>query len=251
MKTIIALSFLMISSFSFSRDSVKNYPFLNSKQEGTVQLIDGESFKASIDFERLPAFVEITREGEGKSEALYANNFKWIKIDTLLFQPIKYRPDEATSKNYSIVQVLDTGKINLYRYFSFSEVLSGSNSMAKRNSFSTCLVLKKEGVKYGNTDANTFINFKKGVERYVKDYPELNNKIQNKEKGYKKDDLEAIVEEYNSYFGVKQKELQVQKEKEEKEKAETERARLKEELRQEILKEMEENNSGKEEKIKE
>lgn len=252
MKIILALSFLLVVLPSFSRDSVKDYPFLNTQQKGMVKLKgDNKPFNATIDFERLPAYVEITREGENKSEALYANNFSWIKIDSLIFVPVKYRPDETTSKNYSIVQVIDTGKIDLYRYFSFAEVMAGSNSMAKRNSFSTCLILKKEGIKYGNTDANTFINFKKGIERYVKDYPELNQKIQNKEKGYQKDDLETIIYEYNNYFGIKEKELRMQKELEEKEMQEAERKRLKEELRQEILKELKEENTREKEEIKE
>lgn len=250
MKNILTLTLLFLHFYSYSKDSVKNYPFLNSKQEGVVKLKDGDSFNATIDFERLPAYLEITKEGETKAEALYANNFSWIMVDSLIFVPIKYRPNETTGKNYSLVQVIDTGKINLYRYFSFDEVIS-SNAISKRNSFSTCLVVKKEGVKFGNTDANTFINFKKGIERYVKDYPALNNKIQEKEKGYHKEDLEAIVKEYNDYFGVKQKELQEQKELEEQAKQEAEREKLKEELRQEILKELQEDNSEKKEKIKE
>ncbi len=248
MKTIIAFSFFLITTISFSKDSVKDYPFLNSKQEGFVKLKEGESFKATIDFERLPAYVEIRREGENKSEALYANNFSWIKVDSLIFVPIKYRPDETTGKNYSLVQVIDTGKIDLYRYFSFDEVIS-SNAISQRNSFSTCLIVKKEGLNYSNTDANTFINFKKAIGKYIKDYPALNKKIQDKEKGYKKEDLEVIIKEYNTFFGVKQKELQKQKALKDKEIEEAEREKLKEELRQEILKEMKEENS--EEKIKE
>lgn len=248
MKNVIALSFLFISVVLFSKDSLKDYPFLTAKKEGIVKLKGSEPFKATIDFERLPSYLEITKDGENNGQAFYANNFSWIKVDSLIFVPIKYRPDETTGKNYSLVQVIDTGKIDLYRYFSFDEVIS-SNAISQRNSFSTCLIVKKEGLNYSNTDANTFINFKKAIGKYIKDYPALNKKIQVKEKGYKKEDLEVIIKEYNTFFGVKQKELQKQKALKDKEIEKAEREKLKEELRQEILKEMKEENS--EEKIKE
>jgi hypothetical protein len=66
------------------------------------------------------------------------------------------------------------------------------------------LEIQMFGVKDNNKPEDLYalgfiMKFKKKMSAYLSDYPELASKIANKEPGYTADDLQKIIEEYNSW----------------------------------------------------
>ena len=91
----------------------------------------------------------------------------------------------------------ETQKLFIYLFFWYDDGSSGSpNSTA---GIKEGHLIRKGNEKVINEQALAFGFKKKGAE-LVKEHKELAKKIANKEKGYKTFQLDAIIEEYNTFM---------------------------------------------------
>jgi len=170
-----------------------NFPFLSGEQNATLFYIEGDSVLGKVKLNELPSFIYLKKSDENKYQKIHVSKLQGLKIDTLVFKSLKYRPDELSSKNTSLVLVKEKGKINLYQYFSIKNI-------GREQEFFTTYILQKDGVKMNDLSSTSFISFKSGIEQFVRDYPDLFNKIKNDEEGYNKKDIEYIIATYNANF---------------------------------------------------
>ena len=120
---------------------------------------------------------------------------KGYKMGNKLYHSIPYSGG-LISKVNNFCLVRGEGAISKYSYFWFDDGTSGTNST---RGIKESHLLRKGDDKVLNEQAFAFGFKKKGAE-LVKEHKELAKKIANKEKGYKTFNLDAIIEEYNTYM---------------------------------------------------
>ncbi len=104
-----------------------------------------------------------------------------------------FRLNALSSYPQDFAKVLETGKINLYLYY--SKVQSGGKYPVLLTV--TDWVIEKNG----KADKLTKKKFKELIPMYLQDHPELLNRIKNDELGH--DDTEMIVKAYNDFWKKK------------------------------------------------
>lgn len=208
-------------SLSVFSQTESEFPFLAKEQQSILYYIEGDSAIGQVKLKELPSFVSFKPEGEKKFQKLHVSKLRMLKVDTLVFIPLNYRPKELTGKNTSLVLLLLKGKIQLFQYFSFSTV-------GRKTKFETTYILKKEGVKTNDLSSTSFINFKSGIENYVRDFPELLEKIKNGDEGYQKKNIFDIIKVYNLKFLKSSEEMEFEAELNRR--LELEKERIKEEM---------------------
>ncbi len=125
----------------------------------------------------------------GKKVKLTTNDICCFVIEKDSFSIIKnFRLNALVSYPQDFAKVLETGKINLYLYY--STVQSGGQ-YGGGSSTVTCWVIEKEG----KADKLTKKKFKELLPTYLSDYPKLLDKIENDQLGY--NDTENIIRMYN------------------------------------------------------
>ena len=121
--------------------------------------------------------------------------------DSVVFDRLKsYHMNSKKMTDLVWLQVLKRGYVTLFYSLKEGQYLSLSYSMPTEDHYWLCLRPGEEAAtivswKYGSINVN--MTFKKKAPKYFADYPELAQKIENKE--YKWDNIMQVVNEYNDW----------------------------------------------------
>lgn len=198
--TILAvLLTALISNQTFSQSqNLNDYPFITNYNPGYVIKANGDSIPGNLYFGTLPEIVTFYPASDPKSSvALRTKDIKKLVSNDIVFKPLTYKQSTGLTIGVveKFVQIFAEGKYKLFRYYTISKNLStGENSLSVED-----LIMndKQETV---NLNDFKFFNFSKGMSNYLAEYPELAEKVKNKEPGYKKSDLVKIISEFNQKF---------------------------------------------------
>ena len=117
------------------------------------------------------------------------------KMGDKLYHSIPYSGG-LISKINNFCLVRSEGAVSRYSYFWYDDGSSGTNSTP---GVKDTRLLRKGNEKVISEQSIMFGFKKKGAELF-KEHKELANKIAKKEKGYKLFNIDAIIEEYNTYM---------------------------------------------------
>lgn len=126
-----------------------------------------------------------------KKVKLTTNDICCFVIEKDSFSIIKnFRLNAIVTYPQDFAKVLDTGKINLYVYYSTVDAVGPYGGVSTVADW----VVEKDG----KADKLTKKKFKELMPSYLSDYPELLAKINNDELDY--NDIEKIIKMYNEYW---------------------------------------------------
>ena len=148
-------------------------------------------------------------EAEEPSEKYKPRDIKAYKVANRFYETKKYTPDNTAMKYCFLLKIID-GPISLYKvYYDDKERLKINEDDIWQSkidfSFSEDELKDwnlgcRKGEKLEKFDSMKYlVNFKKSMSKYLADCPEIAEKIANKEEGYKWNDLQKIIKEYNEW----------------------------------------------------
>jgi hypothetical protein len=195
-RNYFVLLFAVIFFCNYSYSQYKEgyyYTKDGTKVNGLIRLEYGDQlFRGKENGDCLISFKE--ERGE-KRVRLTAADICCFVIKNDSFAVIKnFALNFAAFYPQDFAQVLQDGKIKLYMYYSIITTM-GSVSVSSRT--------VKDWVieKNGKVDKLTRSSFKKLMPDYLEDFPELKEKVESKELGYR--DAPEIIKEYNEHFPAK------------------------------------------------
>lgn len=137
--------------------------------------------------------ISFKSDKKGKKAKLTTNDICCFVIEKDSFAIIKnFRLNALVTYPQDFAKVLESGKINLYLYY--STVQSGGGQYGGVVSTVTDWVVEKDG----KADKLTKKKFKELIPTYLNDYPELLDKIKNDQLNY--EDSEKIIKMYNDHW---------------------------------------------------
>ncbi|MBN2864243.1 MAG: hypothetical protein JXN62_13830 [Bacteroidales bacterium] len=140
-----------------------------------------------------------------------AKELKGYKVGNRVYESIRFPGEYSINRdNFFMRQI--TGPISYYQWYYDSDrgkLLPGDISVQdlsdafifEENELSTqdlCRISEGEMINLGNM--KYLLNFDKNMSKLVSDYPELSQKIINKEEGYKWVDRMDIIRKYNEWY---------------------------------------------------
>ena len=199
--SIIAMVVSIIFSYEATAQSqnLSDYKFLLEEQQGYIITLKGDSLVGKLYMGSLPSYItfkSILRPD--KEEKYFAADIVRAKCGEHLFKPMIYKVKGALSLgNVKVfLEVLEEGnKLGLYREYTLSYELNAQG--VKSKSFDVGdLLIRPDGSAASLKDLK-FMNFAKGMSKYIEDNAVLSQKVLAKEKGFMKMDLKNIIKEYN------------------------------------------------------
>lgn len=161
--------------------------------EGLLRLEYGDhAFRSK---ENGDCFVSFKTTREDKRVKLTTADICCFVIEKDSFAVIKnFTLNFAVSYPRDFAQVLQDGKIKLYLYYSIVNNMGSGGLMSSRT--------VKEWVieKNGQVDKLRRKAFRELMPGYLEDYPELKEKVESKELGFR--DTPEIIKTYNERFGI-------------------------------------------------
>jgi len=153
-------------------------------------------------------------EDEKYAEKYKPKHISGYKVGPREYESFKFWPEKEANKVHFFLKVID-GPVSLYQWY--YEPQSRTDERVKidddnvmnseidlsfsEEDLSTELIAIKNGGKPQQLDNLKFLtNFKKNGSKYFSDYPELADKIANKEEGYHWENLKEIILEYNRWY---------------------------------------------------
>jgi len=147
-------------------------------------------------------------ENDRKATEKYGpKELKGYMIADKFYKSIPYSGGLVKSNNFCLL--LEGGRISRYVWYKTKEgfVNMNKNPNESTEDFDKRRYDSQEVCQKLDEDCFTLqgfvMAFAKKMSQIVSDYPELSEKIANKEKGYKVDAFYKIIEEYNTYFANK------------------------------------------------
>lgn len=184
--------------------------------EGMVAFQDGSQQKGNIEFEITVrssdmSYIMFTPENEMQAKAIGENKIEYFKVNGHTFYPVKLKMDDLAIGNKRIfAEMLHTDANDPFKMYLLRMVAVKSPEFRQNGAFelsrSFYVQLPEFKVAHGLEDI-TFTPFAKKMSNYLKDCPELAEKIKNKEEGYKYNMFKGaannavfyrIMDEYNA-----------------------------------------------------
>jgi hypothetical protein len=180
------------------------------------------------DLDTIHGFIKLNNLVDNQKKALFYNSpddekyverykpkhIKGYKVGFRCYESFKFWPEKEANALHFFLKVID-GPITLYQWY--YEPQSRTDERVKidednlmnseidlsfsEEDLSTELISIKNDDKPQQLDNLKFLtNFKKNGSKYFQDYPELAEKIANKEEGYRWENLKEIILEYNVWY---------------------------------------------------
>lgn len=140
-----------------------------------------------------------------------ANELKEYKVGNRIYESIRFEGQYSSHKDNFFMRII-TGPISYYLWYydpdrsKLSPVSMTLNDISdallfEENELSTQdLIRKLDGEMTNLGQLKYLVNFDKSMSKLVSDYPELAEKIKNKEDGYQWIDKEKIIREFNQWY---------------------------------------------------
>ncbi len=151
-----------------------------------------------------------------KGRAKYkAKELKGYKVGNRVYESLRFEGKYSSHKNNFFMRII-TGPITYYLWYydpdrsKLSPVNMTLDDLSdailfEENELSTQdLIRKLDGDMINLGQLKYLVNFDKNMSKLVSDYPELAEKIINKEDGYKWINAKEIIKEYNAWYPGKQ-----------------------------------------------
>ncbi|MGF1636393.1 MAG: hypothetical protein ACFCUU_04920 [Cyclobacteriaceae bacterium] len=184
---------LILSSFTFFKPNGSFKEGYYFKKDGTkvVGLIKfhygGSVFTSKSDGD---CSISFKTDNKAKKVKLTTNDICCFVVEKDSFAIIRnFRLNALVTYPQDFAKVIESGRINLYLYYSSVQQGGYGGSVT-----ATDWVIEKNGI----ADKLTKKKFKELIPSYLSDYPELLDKIEDNQLGYK--DTEMIVKMYNEYM---------------------------------------------------
>lgn len=160
-----------------------------TKETGFIRFnFGGDSFSKKSDGD---CSISFKTDSKGKEIELTTNDICCFVIEKDSFAIIKkFRLNSESYYPQDFAEVIEVGKLNLYRYYTTAPTEFGVRT-------ATVLVIEKDG----KVDRLSKKKFKKLLPLYLADTPELLKKIESGQLRY--DDAEQIVKMYNAEMRMK------------------------------------------------
>jgi hypothetical protein len=200
MKVVLTAYLILIAFISTSQ----NYK-LNTRYPGYFVNIKGDTIRGYI---LLSNKIENQKGGVYSNDAkgekvvihLLADQIKSYKVQDRIYTAMMFGEPDPAPEHF--ILTLAEGELKLYCYFAFSKDLyvgtgsgqrpvTGDDEQYLQKEF---LIVNKAGKKFIFNNANEFV---KKAEAIFGSNAVLLQKIKDKEKGYRYNDIEKIVKEYN------------------------------------------------------
>lgn len=199
--SIIAMVVSIIFSYEATAQSqsISDYNFLLEEQEGYIITLKGDSLVGRLYMGSIPSYITFKSVlTPAKEEKYYATDILRAKCGNHFFKPMMYKVKGALSLgNVKVfLEVMEEGsKLGLYREYSITYELNSQGLKSKKFDV-VDLLIRPDGSAASLNDLK-FMNFAKGMSKYIEDNAVLSQKVLAKEKGFMKMDLKNIVKEYN------------------------------------------------------
>jgi hypothetical protein len=137
-----------------------------------------------------------------------AKDIKGYKVGPRCYESFKFCPATESKGMYFFLKVLD-GPLSLYKWYYRPQDPTDESAMVDvdlvmgldEDGLDSHLIGIKPNEEPVQLDSPKFISrFNKSMSKYLSDYPELAEKIANKEEGYQYGNLKEIVKEYNKWY---------------------------------------------------
>lgn len=140
-----------------------------------------------------------------------AKELKGYKVGNRIYESIRFEGQYSSHKDNFFMRII-TGPISYYLWYydpdrsKLSPVSMTLDDLSdailfEENELSTQdLIRKLDGEMISLGQLKYLVNFDKNMSKLVSDYPELAEKIKNKEDGYKWIDAKSIINEYNLWY---------------------------------------------------
>ncbi len=164
-----------------------------------------------IDNQRRALFYD-RPDGEKYAMKYRPKDIKAYQVGPRFYESFKFWP-ETEARGVHFFYRLIEGPVSFYKWYyepvedSKKRIQMDGDKIEKidlsfnESTLSTQLIGIKLGGDPEQLDNLKFAtNFKKNMSRYLADYPELAAKIANKEDGYRFENIEAIIREYNDWY---------------------------------------------------
>lgn len=147
-------------------------------------------------------------DDENYAKKYKAKDIKGYKVGPRCYESFKFGPATENKGEYFFLKILD-GPLSLYKWYYYPQDPTDESSMVdvdlvmglNEDGLDSQLIGIKPGEDALQLDSPKFISrFSKNMSRYLADYTELAEKIANKVEGYRYEDLEEIVWEYNAWY---------------------------------------------------
>ena len=218
--TILSIAFLGLLSF-VAADEYQWDPHVYSvgkKYPGWVIQLNGDTLHGFIKAEPRVTFNGLgssnqsfcgfyTNEKDKKPTGKYkATDIKGYKVADKIYHSIGYKGGIATEKGKGFCLLEKEGQIKQYAYYSAKE---NAAMMRKGDTESYAEFDDRRFTKetvFARADekprslAGFTLKYAKKMSEYVADYPELAQKVANKEKGYGLLSIYKVIEEYNTWY---------------------------------------------------
>jgi hypothetical protein len=218
MKKLILVSTILVNVGLMAQDSKDNVK-LWTIYPGYVITHDNDT---------IYGYIKLNNHVSNQQKALFYNSsddkkftekykpkdIKAYKTGSRFYSSFKFWP-ETEAKGHHFFYRMIAGPISLYVwYYETTEqskerlkiddenILNSKIDLSfSEDELSTQLIGIKHSGEPTQLDKLKFLtNFKKNMSKYVEDYPELAEKIANKEEGYQYANLEEIIKEYNAWY---------------------------------------------------
>jgi len=161
-------------------------------------------FKSMIHNQYKVVFKEAYDQEE---ETFEPSELDAYQIADFKYQSLQYSGRDSFRRQ-SFMRVIVDGTISLYKwyynekqqYFEDNDFWDYTTEIdPNKPGVMIQFLLQHDGQSHVDASSGKFAwKFNKAMAKYLADYPELAKKVKKKEKGYKKEDLEKIIMEYNA-----------------------------------------------------
>ncbi|MEZ5084551.1 MAG: hypothetical protein R2750_14075, partial [Bacteroidales bacterium] len=148
------------------------------------------------------------------AEKYKPKDIKGYKVGPREYDSYKYHVTNETKGYHFFLKLID-GPLSMYKWYFEPEnrqkervdldeedILNSKIDLSfSEDDLSSNTFVKKYDAEFIGMSSMKFItNFKKNMSAYVADFPELAERIANKEEGYRSSDIEKIIREYNDWY---------------------------------------------------
>ncbi len=160
-----------------------------------------------VDNQKKVLFYESAND-ERYAKKYKAKEIKGYKVGPRSYESFRFWPKNESKGVHFFLKVLD-GPVSLYELYYKPQDPTDESAMGdvdivmglnEKNLDTQLIAIKPGGEPVQLDKLKFFRNFKKNMSRYLADYPELAERIANKEEGYRYENLNEIIREYNEWY---------------------------------------------------
>lgn len=195
-KNLLVILLILFSAISIEAKKERGAIFIQNQKINAELNIPYNLFSKTPNFKLIQRGVKYIDEN-GKSRRIRPGDAKWFEFESngRVYKMVSMKNGEGSDlflgkrKNFFVLELV-SGNVTLYKmFYDEKEFMSDSFTTDKER-----YILEKDGV----LKVPAMINFRRDMSAYFFLYPQLAERIVNKE--YKLSDLEMIVIEYNDWL---------------------------------------------------